>query len=693
MYRIGVDIGGTFTDLALVDVGTGETRLHKRLTTPDDPADGVIAGTSELADASGVGLGQIEAIVHGTTLVTNALIQRRGSRTGIIVTRGMRDRFEIARETRYDLFDLRLEFPEPLVPRALRREVDERINAAGDVCVALQPDDVRRVARDLVQNEQVAGIAVCFLNSYVNAAHEEEAVALIKAEHPEIAVSASATVFPYAREYERWTTAVMNVYVQPVVAAYIERIEKELASSGFRGGFHVMTSSGGMVAPEVARRFPIRLLESGPAAGVLMSAHHGRTLKLNNILSFDMGGTTAKGALLRGGQPMKRYELEVARVHEFKRGSGLPAKTPVLDMIEIGAGGGSIASVDALGVIRVGPESAGAQPGPACYGQGGNRPTLTDANLVLGYLDANNFLGGDLALDRDRAVAAIEEHVAVPLCIDLLRSAWGIHETINESVASAFRVHASERGFDYRTASLVAFGGSGPVHACRIARKLRIPRVILPPGAGVMSALGLLQSPFSFELARTRRLPLSDLTEENYASGFAPLEEGVRSVLSEASISIADTVLRRRLDIRFEGQGYEIETETGDTPDGLADRFLDGYRAVFSAVPANEKMEIVNWKIEGAGPPPLRGLDFVLNHDAAVKGPARKGSRPAYHQETGLTDVTVYDRYGLAPGQAVVGPAAVEERESTFILGPGDTGVIDPRGNLIVTIAYEGDPR
>lgn len=693
MYRIGVDIGGTFTDLTLVNTQTGATRLHKRLTTPSDPAKGVIAGVRELVAASVLELNQIETIVHGTTLVTNALIERRGSRTGVLVTEGMRDRFEIARETRYDLFDLRLSFPAPLVPRSLRREVAERIGPEGDIRVVLKPADVRCAANDLVLNEGVEALAVCFLNSYRNPAHEEEAVALIRKDHPEIAVSASATVFPYTREYERWTTAIMNAYVQPVVAAYIGRIEAELAAFGFLGHLHVMTSSGGMVAPEVARRFPIRLLESGPAAGVLMSAYHCQSLNLDNVLSFDMGGTTAKGALVRGGEPMKRYELEVARVHEFKVGSGLPAKTPVIDMIEIGAGGGSIAAVDALGVIRVGPESAGAQPGPACYAQGGDMPTLTDANLVLGYLDSSSFLGGDFALDRDQAVAAIIKNVANPLDLDMTRAAWGIHETINESVASAFRVHASERGFDYRSANLVAFGGSGPIHACRIAKKLRIPRVISPPGAGVMSALGLLQSPFAFELARSKRTPLSGLTDADYAEGFAVLEMSVRDVLKEAGISADDTVLRRRLDIRFEGQGYEIETEADITPNRLAENFLDAYRAVFSTAPEDEALEIVNWKIEGAGPPPLAGVEFIFDEKVASKVGSKPRFRTAYFPDTGETDMAVYNRYALKAGQSIVGPAAVEERESTLIIGPQDKAVLDDRGNLIVNIAHEGAPK
>jgi N-methylhydantoinase A len=484
----------------------------------------------------------------------------------------------------------------------------------------------------------------------------------------------------------------MNAYVQPVVDRYLGLLESRLAGLGFSGRFHVMTSSGGMLTPDVARRFPIRLLESGPAAGVLMAAYHGRTEAVGNVLSFDMGGTTAKGALVRKGRPLKRYQLEVARVHEFKPGSGLPAEAPVIDMIEIGAGGGSIAAIDERGVIRVGPESSGADPGPACYGQGGNLPTLTDANLVLGYLDAGSFLGGRMALDVSRARQVIEIGIAAPLGLDLLRAAWGIHETINETVARAFRVHASERGFDYRTASLVGFGGSGPVHACRIARKLGIPRVLLPPGAGVMSALGLLQSPYAFELARTVRVRLDALSAERYREGFGSIEAEVLEVLAETGLPRDSVRLSRRLDIRFEGQGYEIETEAGETPDGLAERFLAAYRAVFATAPDGEPLEAVNWKIEGSGPPPLGGLEFHFDFGPGGQSGSLKGMRPVYYPDTGLARTPIHDRYLMQPGDEVIGPAIVEERESTLVLGPGDRARLDGRLNLVVTLGG-GDGR
>ena len=510
-YRLGVDIGGTFTDFALFDESGSEIAVLKRLTTPADPSIAVIEGTAALLRREDVPMAQVETIAHGTTLVTNAVIERRGAKTGMLVTTGFRDILDMGFEQRYDLFDLRLTWPDPLVPRRLRREVRERVGHDGQVIAALDLESTRAAVRGLVESAGVEALAICFLHSYVNPVHEDAAGELVRAEFPDLHVSRSTEVFGNMREYERWTTATMNAYTQPMFARYIERLERGLADLGFGGRLLVMTSSGASIVPETARRFPVRALESGPAAGALMSAHHGRKLGFPDLLSFDMGGTTAKGALVRGFTALKQYDLEVGRVHEFKSGSGLPVKLPVIDMIEIGSGGGSLARVDERGLIRVGPKSAGADPGPACYAKGGTRPTLTDADVVLGYLDPEFFLGGEMRLDADAARAAIEEHVARPAGLDPIRAAWGVHEIANEDVARAFRIHASERGFDYRRSSMVAFGGSGPVHALAVARKLRIPRVIFPIGAGVMSALGLLVSPLGFEVSRSRRILLAGL--------------------------------------------------------------------------------------------------------------------------------------------------------------------------------------
>jgi N-methylhydantoinase A len=680
-----VDIGGTFTDCVLVDEATGAVTLHKLLTTPDDPSDAVLAGVAALLEAGRVDISDVSTLVHGTTLVTNALIERKGSRTGMLVTAGMRDILDIGRERRYDLFDLRLAYPQPVVPRSLRREIGERVGFEGAVGEPLDAAAVIAAARELRETGQIEALAICFLNSYANDAHELEAARLVREALPGLLVSTSAEVFPYVREYERWTTATMNAYVQPLVDRYISHIDERLDAIGFAGKFYIMTSSGGMVTAATARRFPIRLLESGPAAGALMSAHHGRVGGIDNLLSFDMGGTTAKGALVRDGRPLREYELEVARVHEFKAGSGLPAKAPVIDMIEIGAGGGSIAKIDERGVISVGPRSAGARPGPACYGRGGTEPTLTDANLVLGYYDAASFLGGKMGLDLGAARTAIANKIATPLGLDAIRAAWGIHEAVNESVASAFRIHASERAFDYRQSSMVAFGGSGPAHAVRIAAKLNVPRVVLPPGAGVMSALGLLRSPFSFEVARSHRMRLSALTGDAYAAAFEAMERSVRDVLAEAGLSGDAVSIERRLDMRYEGQGYELEVAAGDTPAGLAGAFSAAYGAVFSSIQLDEPLEVVNWKIEASGPEPMSGRAFRYDRDFAP-GDALKGTRDAYFPETGIVATPVYDRYRLAIGASVNGPAIIEEREATLVLGHGDIASVDSHLNLVVDV-------
>ena len=685
MHRIAVDIGGTFTDCVLVDEETGAVTLYKQMTTPDDPSQAVIEGVQALLAAGAIEIADISALVHGTTLVTNALIERKGSRTGMLVTAGMRDILDIGRERRYDLFDLRLAYPQAVVPRSLRREIPERISLDRTVTEPLNAEAVVAAAREL-RGEGVEAIAICFLNSFADDSHEQEAARLVRQAVPELLVSVSAEVFPYIREYERWTTATMNAYVQPLVDRYISHIDERLQAIGFGGKFYIMTSGGGMVTPTTARRFPIRLLESGPAAGALMSAHHGKVGGIDNLLSFDMGGTTAKGALVRDGRPLRKYELEVARVHEFKAGSGLPAKAPVIDMIEIGAGGGSIAAIDERGVITVGPRSAGAKPGPACYGRGGTEPTLTDANLVLGYYDAASFLGGRMGLDVDAARRSIATRIAEPLGLEVIRSAWGIHEAVNERVASAFRIHASERAFDYRDSSMVAFGGSGPAHAVRIAAKLNVPRVVLPPGAGVMSALGLLRSPFSFELARSQRIGVAALDDAAYAESFDGMERNVREVLADAGLSGEAVSITRRLDMRYQGQGYELEVPAGESPDGLAAAFLKVYRAVFSSIEIDEPVEIVNWKIEAVGPEPMAGRPFRYDRDFSP-GAALKGERLAYFPEDGPVLVPVLDRYRLRIGAVVEGPAIIEERESTLVLGFGDRATIDRHLNLVVDVS------
>ena len=695
-YRVGVDIGGTFTDFALFAEDGGMVGIHKQLTTPQDPSVAVIEGIQALLDRSGVAVADLQGVVHGTTLVTNAVIERRGAPTGMLVTKGFRDILDMRLERRYDLYDLTPGFPDPLVPRALRREVDERILFDGSAERPIDLEAAVSAVVELVSEHGVEALAVCFINSYLNSAHERAVRDSVLAAFPDLFVSTSAEVFSHWREFERWTTTTANAYTQPVLDRYLRRIERELEALGFKGRINMMASNGGMVTPDTARRFPVRMMESGPAAGALMSARHGQALGIADVLSFDMGGTTAKGSLVRAGAPLRADELEVARVNEFKPGSGVPIKIPVIDMIEIGAGGGSIAEVDPRGVIRVGPRSAGADPGPACYGGGGEAATLTDANVVLGYLDPDFFLGGEMQLDADASRRAIETNIARRLDVPLIRAAWGIHETINEDVARAFRVHAAERGFDYRGCAMIAFGGSGPVHAYNIAAKLKVPQVIFPPAAGVMSALGLLVCPLSFDVARSNLIFVDTLEEDWYERHYRPLTDEAVGLIRTAGVPDADISVIHRLDIRYQGQGFEIEVTLPDTSDygamlgALPDAFSSRYHEIFAIPGLDERLEIVNWKVEARAPEPeALGVPTFLG--TAAEGPAmEKGRRQAYFPEAGdFVDCPTFDRYSLAPGGLVEGPALIEERESTCILGIGATAHVDHRYNLVVDFTSE----
>lgn len=691
-YRIGIDIGGTFTDFALFDDERRDIVTYKALTTPAAPERAVLEGVRAVADKAGVAVSDVSMVVHGTTLVTNAAIERRGAPTMMIVTRGFRDVLDIAMEQRYDLYDMRIRFPEPLVPRGLRFEIDERIGWDGAVRRPLVLDGLAPAVEAAIAEHGVRAVAVCLMHSYVNDSHEQAVAAWLASSFPALRVSLSSVVFPFAREYQRWTSTCLNAYVQPLVDEYVDRLEQGLAAAGFGGRFLIMSSSGSTLTSEMARRFPVRMLESGPAAGALMAGRHSRWLGQPQILAFDMGGTTAKGCVVRDHAPLKRYELEVARIHEFKRGSGLPIKIPVIDMIEIGAGGGSLADIDARGVLQVGPRSAGAAPGPACYGRGGREPTLTDANLVLGYLDSASFLGGRMSLDLPAAREAIGQGVGARLGIALERAAWGIHEVINEDVAKAFRVHASERGVDYRRCSMIVFGGSGPIHGVRIARKLHIPQVVCPSGAGVMSAFGLLSSPVGFELVQSLRLPLATLTREEFARTVANLESRVRAQLAGARLEQSDATTELRLDMRYVGQGYEVEVavpgaELQAAFGRLGELFAQAYATVFGQSFSDKEVEIVAWKVAVQGPVPGGDLAYHLRAEARPALSACRRARQAYFPDSGgYVDCAVYDRYALAPGDVVDGPALVEEAESTCVLAPGDRALVDSHLNLVITI-------
>src|SRR6266478_5653477 len=558
--RIGVDIGGTFTDLVWVDDATGEVRVGKLLTTPKDPSQAVEQGVVTVLHDAGRQAGEVRGVIHGTTLATNALIERKGARTGLLTTAGFRDAVEIGREGRYDMYDLFIDQPSPLVPRHLRLEVKERIMAGGGVLTPLEAESAR-IAIARLKEAGVEAVAISLLHAYRNPVHERALAALCAEILPGVPVSCSSDVVPEIREYERASTTTANVYVMPLMARYLDDLERKLQELGVPGRLYVMMSAGGIATPETAKRVPIRLVESGPAAGALAAARSARQVGLDRLLSFDMGGTTAKACVIDKGEPLLAREFEVARADRFKKGSGLPVRVPCIEMIEIGAGGGSLARVDRMGLLKVGPDSAGADPGPACYASGGQVPTVTDADLLLGYLDPGFFLGGRMRLDVEAARRAVEEKVARPMGLTLTDAAWGIHRVVNENMAGAARVHGIERGKDLRAYPLFAFGGAGPVHAWQVGRILKVPRVLVPFGAGAMSAYGLLAAPLAFDFVRTasQRLDAADWSQINRL--YEEMEAEGRAILRGASVPEDKVRIRRTAEMHYTGQGHDVEVE------------------------------------------------------------------------------------------------------------------------------------
>ena len=662
-YRVGVDIGGTFTDLCLAD-GDGVVAIAKTLSTKDSPADAVERVLVEALADTGTSAGELSSFIHGTTLFTNAIVERKGARTALLTTHGFRDILEIGRERRYELYDLQVELPVPLVPRHLRFDVPERLLADGSEAEPLDEEYVERLAREL-EAAGVEAVGVGFLHSYASPEHEHRAAAAIERAAPSLRVSLSSAVAPEIREFERISTTVANAYVQALVESYLEDLVARVERLGFRGRFAVMLSSGGIATVETASRFPVRLLESGPAAGALAAAALGEESGEPDLLSFDMGGTTAKLCLVTGGRPLVTDEFEVDRVYRLKRGSGLPVRTPVIDMVEIGVGGGSIARVSALETVAVGPESAGSDPGPACYALGGTEATVTDADLVLGYLDPGYFLGGRLRLDLDAARRAIEGSVAGPLGLSLDEAAWGIHEIANQDMANAARVHVVERGREPSLLPVYAFGGAGPVHALGVAAALGSREVYVPRGAGVLSAAGFLVAPLAFDLVRTRRALLAELDRAGAEALFAEMEaEGAR-VLRAAGIE--DVSHARSADLRYVGQGHELRVVVPPGGVGaLAEEFVRLYREVYGHEGPAVPVEALNWRVLSSGPRP----ELKLSPRGSPSGEPRKGEREAYFPG-GRRVVPVFDRYALEPGMQVDGPAILEERESTLVVPPG----------------------
>ena len=693
--RIGVDIGGTFTDLVWVDEATGAVQVGKLLTTPKDPSQAVEQGVVALLGDAGGSADDVRSLIHGTTLATNALIERKGARTGLLTTAGFRDAVEIGREGRYDMYDLFIDQPAPLVPRHLRLEVAERIGADGGVVRPLDPQSARAAIARL-KEAGVEAVAICLLHAYRNPAHERLLTHLCAELLPGMPVSCSSEVVPEIREYERTSTTCANVYVMPLMSRYLDDLERKLHDLGIPGRFYIMLSAGGIATPETAKRVPIRLVESGPAAGALAAARMARELGEPRVLSFDMGGTTAKACVIDGGEPLLAREFEVARADRFKKGSGLPIRVPCIELIEIGAGGGSLARVDRMGLLKVGPESAGADPGPACYAQGGTTPTVTDADLLLGYLDPGFFLGGRMRLDVDAARRAVEEKVAGPMGLSLTEAAWGIHRVVNESMAGAARVHGIERGKDLRAYPLFAFGGAGPVHAWQVGRILKVPRVLVPFGAGAMSAYGLLAAPLAFDFVRTVPQRLDAANWQQITRLFGEMEAEGRRILRGAEVPDEAVGIRRTAEMHYTGQGHEVEVEV---PEGALDpsslaaitaNFEAAYRTLYSRIPMGVPIEALNWRVVVSGPAPDITVSGAKPGAAAAGSakPAPKGTRKAYFAEArGYVDTPVYDRYALTPGAALAGPAIVEERESTTVVGPGARVTVDAR----LTLVLEGE--
>jgi len=690
-WRLGFDIGGTFTDFVLQNVTTGAVFVGKELTTPRDPAEGVMRGLGPLLETARVGMSDVEQVVHGTTLGANLVIERKGARTFLITTRGFRDLLEIQRQFRYNLNDFFLDKHPPLIPRDQILEVSERLLADGRVHIALDAAETR-AALVACRDAGAEALAVVFLHSYANPVHEAAVRKIAEEIAPGLPVILSSDVSPQYREYERTNTTVVNAYITPRFSQYLGALGGRLAERGFTRRLYVMQNNGGIATADTAAAFPVRSLDSGPAAGAILAAHIGRLTGHGDLIAFDMGGTTAKACLIESGVPASTDQLEVDMIG-MRKGSGLPVQVPSVDLVEIGAGGGSRARIE-RGILRVGPDSAGADPGPACYGLGGSEPTVTDANLVLGYLDADFFLGGARRLDVAAATAAIEAHVAKPLGVSVVEAAWGIHQLVTLNMEGAIRVVSIGRGKDPRALACVTFGGAGPIHGARLARSLGVARVIVPFAAGVASALGLLIADARFDLARTFVTGLASALWERINALFEAME-------AEGAAQIRATGLggqwrtRRLAEVRYAGQGHELSVEI--PPGRLGPASLAEIERAHAEIYAGRygyaeapgtPLEATNWKLEiGCGVPAVT----LGTGSPPAEGSSRKRARPVYFPERGgFVDCPVHDRYRLGADEAVAGPAVVEERETTVILLPGDRATVDEHGNLIVNVGREG---
>ena len=690
-HSLSIDIGGTFTDFTLLNIESGELNVHKVLTDPENPTTALMRGVAELLETVGIAASALQVVVHSTTLATNAIIERKGAKIALLTTEGFRDVLEMRREQIYDMHDLHARYPDPIVPRSLRAEISERTDRDGNVFLAPNAEQSATIVEDLL-NQGVEAVAISLLHSYKNPENEQALKEQISNRHPDLPMSLSSEVAPVINEYERTSTTVADTYIKPSVSRYIQSVEQELAQEGYEGRLLVMHSAGGVMDANAAMERPVRMLESGPAAGALAAGFYSELLGEPDLISLDMGGTTAKTCVIEGGKPGQSNSIEVARVHRFKIGSGLPILIPVLDLIEIGSGGGSIASLDNLGLLRVGPLSAGASPGPACYGLGGTQPTVTDANLMLGYLNPEYFLGGRMTLDIDAATSAMSS-LGSDMGMDPIEAAWGIYNVVTESMAAAARIHIIGRNKDPRNYAIVAFGGAGPAHACEVARILGATRVVIPLGAGVTSALGCLAAPLSFESVRSLPGLLETTDWESVKGLYAEMESWGRDMLANSGVPEDQMRLTRTADMRLVGQIHEINVPIPDdalaqtSAEGIESDFHQIYQQLYSRRNLSIPIEVQNWRLLVSGPQPILNLQEQIvepNADARV---ALNGSRPAYFANAnGFVECPVYHRYKLPAGAEISGPAIIEEEESTTIIRPGDSASVDRWLNLLIRV-------
>ena len=693
MIRVAFDIGGTFTDFVLHDSrggGNGSSHFLKVPSTPRDPGAAVLDGLEHLFKRAGIAAGDVDSVLHATTVATNAVLERKGAPTGLITTEGFRDVLIIGRQKRYETYDLYIEKPEPLVPRRHIVEVVERIGYDGEIVTPLDEGSVDR-AIDAMREAGLETVAVSLLHAYANPVHEQAIRARIQARAPEMPVSLSSEVAPKFREYERTNTTAANAYIKPIVERYIAQLEEALRQRGYAHELFVMQSSGGLVSPAIAKAYPIRIIESGPAAGVLMGGIVGKSEGREHVITFDMGGTTAKLGAVDGGAPaiMPTFEIDHVR---YKKGSGLPINVPAVEMLEIGAGGGSIARVD-MGMIAVGPESAGADPGPICYGRGGTLPTITDANLVLGYINPEWFNAGAMGLDRDAAATGIMEQIGAPLGLELGAAAWGIHLVATMNMENAMRIVSVEQGRDPRRYAMIAFGGAGPMHAARLARAVGIPTVIVPYGAGVGSAIGLLQAAPRIDVSTTRVMELDENSGPAIAGLYAELEARARQDIAQFGTT-APPQWSRHGYMRYAGQGFEVQVDLPAGPIGDAfgaqaiAAFNQAYLQKHKFLDPKARIEAVDWTLVATLPSGHEDAPMARAGEPA--GDAHGGTRPAWFPEAGgYMETRIVNRQAMASGAEITGPAIVEDPDSTTVILPGDVARVSGPGHLIIEIARE----